>query len=83
MKMLMLSTKKTLLFALMLILLVNQSTSKHWCWTKSMQNEPSWQFDEEKGGVNWGFCKMEESEPTKMKYEVTVVTSGIQKSETT
>lgn len=53
-----------------------------WCWTKSMANEPSYVFKPEKGGINWGYCKPNNNGPKKVKYNISVLTSSLPKSET-
>jgi hypothetical protein len=55
---------------------------KPWCWTKSMANEPGYNFDATKGGINWGYCKATSYEEKIVKYQVDVFTSSLEDSET-
>lgn len=46
-----------------------------------MTNEPTFQLDPKKGGINWGYCIANDVETTK-SYRAIVDTSNIEGSET-
>jgi hypothetical protein len=70
------------LYATIICFLTQTVSSRDWCWTKSMVNEPSYVFNQANGGINWAYCKPKDSKPKSIKYTVELVTSSLPNSGT-
>jgi hypothetical protein len=62
--------------------IVKISANNKWCWTASMVNEPSYVFNAEIGGINWGYTKASEEKENRVKYLIEINTSNVPKSGT-
>ena len=69
-------------FCLALNIFTGVAAQQQWCWTASMVNEPSYVFNAEFGGINWGFTKSSEQEEKRVKYQIEIDTSNVPKSGT-
>lgn len=66
----------------MLNLLPTSNSQSDWCWTKSMANDPTYVFDPQKGGINWGYCEKAKNKIETVSYDVTITTSKLKQSGT-
>ena len=59
------------------------ANAQEWCWTKSMANDPSYVFNPNNGGINWGYCKSVAAGSIKqIKYNINLLTSNLPNSGT-
>ena len=58
------------------------ANAQEWCWTRSMVNEPSYVFNPNNGGINWGFCRRGSGSIKQIKYKITLITSSLPNSGT-
>jgi len=58
------------------------ANAQEWCWTKSMTNDPSYNFNPNNGGINWGYCKTGVSSIKQIKYKINLKTSNLPNSGT-
>ncbi len=58
------------------------ANAQEWCWTKSMINEPSYVFNLNNGGINWGYCKNGSVAIKQIKYKISILTSSVVNSGT-
>ena len=73
---------KVILLVLMLNYTPKAKSLSDWCWTQSMANDPTYIYDEKKGGINWGYCEAPKTKIETVSYEITVDTSKLPKSGT-
>jgi len=71
-----------LFYVTIFTILIPTLSTKDWCWTKSMANDPSYIFNSSNGGINWGYCKPKDLRNKSIKYVVELVTSSLPKSGT-
>ena len=58
-------------------------SSKSWCWTKPVINDPNFILNPSIGGTNWGYCKQTTSQSQiKKEYTIYIRTSSLPNSET-
>lgn len=57
------------------------ANAQEWCWTKSQVNEPSYVFNPNNGGINWGYCKKGAAVKL-IKYKINLLTSSLPNSGT-
>ena len=58
-------------------------SSKSWCWTKPIINDPNFILNPSIGGTNWGYCKQSTSQSIlQREYTIYIKTSSLPNSET-